>query len=111
MLLVRCGDDERWAGLWDFPRVSCDRADASPTAAELTAKVRERTGIVIMEPRLLTTIRHTVTRFRITLECFAATAGKPPRSPQTAVKLKWLRRAELADCPLNSTGRKLAQFA
>ena len=110
MLLVRCGDDERWAGLWDFPRVPCDRADASPTAAELTAKVRQRTGIVIENPRLIATLRHTVTRFRITLECFAATAGKTPRSAKTAVELKWLRVDELADYPLSSTGRKLARL-
>ncbi|HEV2969184.1 MAG TPA: A/G-specific adenine glycosylase [Pirellulales bacterium] len=110
VLLVRRGDHERWAGLWEFPRVPCDRAEDPITAAELIAKIHQRTGVVIQRPRSLTTFRHGVTRFRITLECFAATAAKAPRQRRAAAEQKWVRAVELADYPLSSTGRKLSRL-
>ena len=81
VLLVRRAEGQRWAGYWDFPRATCDRSDRRPTAAELTRKVFMQTGIAIEAPRHLATLRHTVTRFRITLECFEAdcTASKARR--------------------------------
>jgi A/G-specific adenine glycosylase len=110
VLLVRCGEGERWAGLWDFPRFAYDGANGSPAAGELQAKVRRRTDVGIGSPQPLTTIRHTVTRFRITLDCFEATASESAGRHCSPVEVKWLRPAELADYPLSSTGRKLARL-
>jgi A/G-specific adenine glycosylase len=110
VLLVRRGEGERWAGLWEFPRVTCDRADVPPTALELISKIHHCTGIAIQHPRRLTTLRHGVTRFRITLECFAADAAEAPRRPRWAAEQKWVRPVELADFALSSTGRKLARL-
>jgi A/G-specific adenine glycosylase len=110
VLLVRRGEGERWAGLWEFPRITCDRADVPPTAAELIAKIHSCTGIAIQHPRRLSTLRHGVTRFRITLECFEADAAEVPRRCRTAAEQKWVRPVELADYPLSSTGRKLARL-
>jgi A/G-specific adenine glycosylase len=110
VLLVRRGDEERWAGYWDFPRISCDRADVAPTPAELTAKIRARTGFLIDRPRHLTTLRHSVTRFRITLECFEARFVNARRLQRPSEELQWTRPNELANYPLSSTGRKLARL-
>ena len=110
ILLVRRGEAERWAGYWDFPRFACDRADVAPTAAELTTKLRDKLGIDIAKPRHLTTLHHTVTRFRITLECFEANVAASNRSPKVKSGLKWLRPSELAAYPLPSTGRRLARL-
>jgi A/G-specific adenine glycosylase len=110
VLLVRSGEGERWAGYWDFPRFSCDRGDVAPTPAELIAKTLARTGIVIKRSQHLTTLRHTVTRFRIKLDCFEAKFESARRPPRSAEELQWPRPNELADYPLNSTGRKLARL-
>jgi A/G-specific adenine glycosylase len=110
VLLVRCGEGERWAGYWDFPRCPCDRADVSPSAAELTAKVRERTGITIEMPCRIATLRHSVTRFRITLECFEANVAAENGPQKATNELKWLRPSELDGYPLPSTGRRLARL-
>ncbi|NIL98972.1 MAG: A/G-specific adenine glycosylase [Planctomycetales bacterium] len=108
VLLRRCGPDERWSGLWDFPRVPLSAGDPAALAGELTRKVHRLTGVIAAEHRHLKTIKHGVTRFRITLECFEAAyvenaASQPHISPQ-----KWLWPKQLPSYPLNSTGRKLA---
>jgi A/G-specific adenine glycosylase len=113
VLLVRNGDGERWAGLWDFPRFECLSGATAPLAEELTDKVRERTGVAIEAIRPLTTFRHGVTRFRITLDCFeAAAVGRVARNGHSGDRreIAWLRPVELHDYPLSSTGRKLANL-
>ncbi len=109
ILLVRRGEGERWAGYWDFPRFACEAAAEAPMANKLATMIREKLGIEICDPRPLTTIRHTVTRFRITLDCVTAeVAGR--RATVRHAAAKWLRPAELADCPLSATGRRLARL-
>jgi A/G-specific adenine glycosylase len=110
ILLIRRGAHERWAGLWDFPRVVCDSPDASPTPAELTAKIRAATGVAADNFQLRTTLRHGVTRFRITLECYEARAAGPGMRKKPAPEMRWITLSELPEYPLNTTGRKLARL-
>ena len=109
VLLVRCPEGGRWAGLWDFPRVGLTSETPDRQAAELTDKVYHLTGSRIEIDRHLHTLRHGVTRYRITLDCYAAHCRTPGRPP-AGTEVQWLRPAELADYPLNATGRKLAQL-
>jgi A/G-specific adenine glycosylase len=109
VLLARRAEGQRWAGYWDFPRVTCDRSDRRPTAAELTRKFFTQTGIAIEAPRHLATLRHTVTRFRITLECFEADCAAS-KGAQKSPKLSWVSVADLPDYPLSSTGRRIARL-
>ncbi len=108
ILLVRRQSHERWAGLWDFPRFKCDSPDHAPPLAEIVEKIRAATGIEIENIRPLTTLRHGVTRFRITLECYEACAAGSPVRTKPPLETRWLSPAELADYPLNTTGRTLA---
>lgn len=99
---------ERWAGLWDFPRFALATAKGEPSPEELAAAVHAATGLTVEPGPRLTTIKHGVTRFRITLHCYEANhvSGEPPRDEQTA----WLRPAEFANYPLSVTGRKLSRL-
>lgn len=109
VLLVRCPEGGRWAGLWDFPRVPIESEQPADRLRELVDKVRSLTGAAIEPGELLHTIRHGVTRYRITLECYAArclSMGDPP----DGAELKWLRAEQLAHYPLSTTGRNLAQW-
>jgi A/G-specific adenine glycosylase len=108
-LLVRqCGASERWAGLWDFPRFEIVSEGPLFVREELAIKVREQTGIAIEPGNLLTTIKHGVTRYRITLDCYAATfsSGKLTSDKNA----RWIRPTELSELPLSTTGRKLGNL-
>ncbi|HWB08330.1 MAG TPA: A/G-specific adenine glycosylase [Pirellulales bacterium] len=105
VLLRRRHATERWAGLWDFPRFPIDGADGSSTEAVLE-KLAATTGVKARVAAPLTTIKHGVTRFRITLDCHWADCLHAPRRLPTGIR--WLRPTQLADYPLSTTGRKVA---
>jgi len=98
---------ERWAGLWDFPRFAGTVESAPQRVAELA-------GVQIMLGRHLTTLKHGVTRFRITLECYEATCAtnkmRPREHASASAAVRWVSAGELANLPLSVTGRKLAQL-
>ncbi len=108
VLLVQCPDDGQWAGLWDFPRVRVFAAQEAAQRRELTAKLRGLTGAVVELGEHLRTIRHSITRYRITLDCYAARYLSSDGQPREGINIRWLRPAELARYPLSSSGRRLA---
>jgi A/G-specific adenine glycosylase len=105
VLMRQCGDGERWAGLWDFPRVALEAEGPLFAREEIVTKVREQTGITCIPGTPLKTLKHGVTRYRITLDCYAAdfVSGR-------ATNARWITAADLADLPLSTTGRKIAQL-
>ena len=108
VLLRQRPKGERWEGMWDFPRFALDGRGARSDRRELIAKVREQTGVAIEPGELLHTLKHGVTRYRITLDCYAARpAGGRIRST-AARPVRWTPLAELADLPLSVTGRTIA---
>jgi A/G-specific adenine glycosylase len=104
VLMRQCGEGERWAGLWDFPRFALEAEGPLFAQREIAAKVREQTGITCASGSLVHTIKHGVTRYRIKLDCYVAefTSGKV-REPA-----RWVKAAKLAELPLSTTGRKIA---
>lgn len=106
VLLRQCAEGERWAGLWDFPRFELAAEGPLFAAEELAKKVAEQTGVECDPGALITTLKHGVTRFRITLECYQAqhTGGRLRKPAQ------WVAPADLAELPLSVTGRKLAKL-
>jgi A/G-specific adenine glycosylase len=107
VLLRRCGADERWAGLWDFPRfavVSDERADLS---SEIESKATELTGLSMRIGSKLAEIKHAVTRYRITLVCYEA---KGVRGRLCNGDLRWVTPEDLEHYPLSVTGRKISQL-
>ena len=109
VLLLERQPGERWAGLWDFPRFAvaavCDEHNR-----ELVDQVAKMTGVVCRPSELLTTIKHSVTRFRIVLECHLADYLKlAPCKVAQRPKLVWVSPREFDDYPLSVTGRKLAR--
>ena len=72
VLLLRWPEGRRWAGLWDFPRFEVQAEEPSAIHRELIEKVRNATGVLVNLGAHLKTIKHGVTRFRITLDCYEA---------------------------------------
>jgi A/G-specific adenine glycosylase len=109
VLLIKRGDGGRWAGLWDFPRFPLDGEHPTAIEKELIEGVRRLTGVEILPGTLLKTLRHGVTRFRITLDCFAAEYISETDRGSPA-QIRWVRPAELKKYPLSTTGRKMTQL-
>ena len=117
ILMVRHNGEGRFSGLWDFPRVELASADSPPAPQQLADQVEQLCGVRPVSLKHLTTIQHTVTRFRITLDCYLA-------EPATGAKrtaalgnghvngktVRWVGRGELAELPLSATGRRLAHL-
>ena len=80
LLLREAG--ERWAGMWDFPRFPLSDAKGDGEADEIVVAVARATGQQVKPGRLLTTIRHSVTRFRISLSCYEAAHIRPVTGPR-----------------------------
>lgn len=105
ILVRQCGPKERWAGLWDFPRFAIGERNAKVDPQDLATRCATMTGIKPRVGELLATIRHGVTRFRITLDCYQANASGRGRCRNTA---RWVSTTELAELPLSVSGRRLA---
>jgi len=102
---------ERWAGMWDFPRFPLTARRQPAVDLELAAKIEELVGIVAEPGDLITTIKHGVTRFRITLECYAAQyVSTKRRRPRGDESLMWLDLDQLAEVPLSTSARKLSRL-
>lgn len=110
VLLRRCGPDERWAGLWDFPRfpLANDAGDGAGLDQVIAASVAALTGIRIRPRHLLATIKHGVTRFRITLHCHAADYLSGEIHQGNGAELRWVAPHQLPEYPLSSTGRRIS---
>jgi A/G-specific adenine glycosylase len=100
--------DERWAGLWDFVRFAWEE-NGRTGLARLGRSIRERTGVTVEIPERIAEIRHSVTRFRITLGCYKAewSEGEVVKG---SCEFRWVAPSLLAKLPLSVTGRKLARL-
>jgi A/G-specific adenine glycosylase len=110
VLLIKRGDGERWAGLWDFPRFQVSADSDVELNAELRAGVYALTGVSVEHQCKLGTIKHGVTRFRIALECHEARCLSRGISNGRAAQLRWVKPAELACIPLSVPARRLTRM-
>lgn len=109
VLLRQCAPGERWAGLWDFPRFAVRPKQSCDMQFEIENRVLGMTGLAIELGDHLTRIKHGVTRYRITLDCYQSDALSGRRRGG-ASQLPWIRPDKLESYPLSVTGRKISQL-
>jgi A/G-specific adenine glycosylase len=109
VLLLRWPEGRRWAGLWDFPRFPISGRTPGEVRREVVQNVCDLTGVHIAPGRHVHTLSHSVTRFRITLDCFEADYLSLAKAA-SPIESRWLRAAEIEAYPLSSTGRKLTRW-
>jgi A/G-specific adenine glycosylase len=109
LLLRRRTSGERWAGLWDFLRFPLSARLGEARRRELVDSVRQQSGLAVQGLRSVATLKHGVTRFRITLECYTAEsiAARPRLSPG---EWRWVDPVELNSLPLSVTGRRFSRL-
>ena len=107
ILLRKRTHGERWAGLWDFVRFpSADQADGRGSRA-LIDRIRAQCGLNVHLRENIATLKHGVTRFRITLDCYNARCASGKVNLATGT-WRWVRPDQLKKYALSTTGRKLA---
>src|SRR5437763_14351004 len=72
VLLRKCRPGERWAGLWDFPRFAAAGDGSGALDRQLAMRTRELVGLSVVSKGHFVTLKHGVTRFRITLHGYEA---------------------------------------
>jgi len=108
VLLVRRPDHVQWAGMWEFPQGEVHPGERRDAAA--IRLIRDLAGMTIRAGRKILTIRHSVTRFRITLVCVEAQHDRGGFSSRFYSEGKWLSPAQLHVFPVGSAQRKLANM-
>ena len=109
ILMRRCAADERWAGLWDFPRfdVTLCKTEASE-AALVATRFRDRFGKSVLIGRKIDEIKHAVTRYRILLKGFEAEIDSSIRANwKSDIETVWADASELPNLALSSSGKRL----
>jgi A/G-specific adenine glycosylase len=109
ILLRQCAAGERWAGLWDFPRFAMPPTAPLHVESEIVIRTQDLTGLTIQLGKRLARIKHGVTRYRITLDCYDSQAVSGRRRGGQR-DLPWVRPADLESYPLSVTGRKIGRL-
>ncbi|MEM9411066.1 MAG: A/G-specific adenine glycosylase [Planctomycetota bacterium] len=105
VLVRKCVDGERWAGLWDFPRTSLDSGSSPQTIAKT---IFELTGLRTNVTELGKTIKHGVTKYRIKLDCYKSNNAFGRLKPSS--NYCWKSPVEIKSLALSATGRKFADL-
>jgi A/G-specific adenine glycosylase len=107
LLVQRPETASRWANLWEFPHGPLGKGESYEAAALRLA--RDLAGLdVALGPELLT-VRHGVTRYRITMACFEAESAAGEFRSDFYSEGRWVAPARLADYPVSAPQRRLAK--
>ena len=120
-LLRQNPEGQRWAGLWDFVRFPIDggeellpdsglrpqRAIAAKLRNAIQQRIADETGLDITGLRFLKEFRHSVTRYRIRLQCLQAETETLPRDSEVQMSVE---PAAFDGFALSVTGRQLADL-
>jgi A/G-specific adenine glycosylase len=91
------------AHLWEFPNL-----ELPPDDSELRRAARRALGVLPRTLELLVTIKHSITRYRITLEAYQVTSRRAPRLPAEA-NSRWLGLSRLHQLAFTSAHRQILQ--
>ncbi len=107
VLLLQRPENGRWGGMWEFPHAPLQDGESAEAAARRV--LVELTGLEAkLGPELLT-IRHGVTRYRITMICFEAEYVSGKFSSSFYREGVWLSPRELGNYPVSAPQRRLAR--
>ncbi|MEL7496736.1 MAG: A/G-specific adenine glycosylase [Planctomycetota bacterium] len=106
-LVRQCGPGERWEGLWDFPRFEINPLEPDRVSQLLASSVKQLAGLAVQLESTELTIKHAVTKYRITLEVYRAidVTGRLSKQPTPTA---WKTARQIASTPMSVTGRQIA---
>lgn len=107
LLLVQRPDEGRWARMWEFPHHPRTQDESSESAASRLMIALGLQGKLLGEAA---TIRHSVTRFRITMVCLDVQHQQGTPRAGLYPHVEWVRPADLHAYPLSMPQRRLARI-
>src|SRR5205085_4875693 len=90
------------AHLWEFPNIELNGAPLNPSSA-----AKELFGFAPKNVRPLCTIKHSITRYRITVEAFCAAAPATLDRLKAELRTQWLPLSELHKLSFPSAHKKI----
>jgi A/G-specific adenine glycosylase len=105
LLLVQRPGAGRWANMWEFPHAEQEPLETHAAAA---SRLLADLGLHATIRGELTTVRHGVTRFRITMTCLAADWRRGQFRPGAYQAARWVRPEQLSDYPVSTPQRQIA---
>lgn len=108
-LVRQIPDGQRFAGMWDFPRVGPEHADSVDSASDWLADGLGRDAAELTPGIRRTTIKHGVTKYRISLHVHEIDATWPENG---RVPRPWFWRTldQMAELPMSVTGRRIVRM-
>ena len=108
VLVTKLGNDApRWAGMWLFPNTEVAHQE-SPEQA-VTRVLGSSVGLRGAPTSMLCVVRHTVTRFRITLEAYRMSVPRGVAEARAVAEVLWKKPAELAALAMPKAHRAIAE--
>jgi A/G-specific adenine glycosylase len=108
VLLVQRPATGRWAGMWEFPHGTKETSETYEQAG--LRHVQVLTGVKAELGPELTTLRHGITRYRITLACFEARYRTGKFRSAFYQQGRWVTPSQLATFPVSAPQRRLARI-
>jgi A/G-specific adenine glycosylase len=93
------------AHLWEFPNL-----ELSPDDSDLRAAAHRALGVLPRTLEPLGTIKHSITRYRITLEAYRVT-GRPAARIPVETRGRWLGRARLKQLAFASAHKQILRLS
>jgi A/G-specific adenine glycosylase len=103
VLIVQRPLNGLWGGLWEFPRVVCNSGESPAEAASRAAQ--EALQIPLHPTRKLATVKHAVTRYRITLHAYISTLSMEQMAAMSLAShltLEWVPLREVGNYAFSS---------
>jgi len=109
MLMRRCTSEERWAGLWDFPRFDVTECKSAGSQTRAVAEqFQARFGQKLIVGPKIHELKHSVTRYRISLNAYEAEIDSVADCTlETSFETKWVIASNKLELALNASGQKL----
>lgn len=95
---------DRWAGMWECPHVPLKESETHLIAAKRLLKSLD---LRVSLGEELTTIRHGVTKYAITMKCLRGEYQSGRVKSDLYSQHRWLRPAEIDEYPVSSPQRRL----
>lgn len=107
LLLVQRPEGGRWEKMWEFPHHPREKTETPESAA---ARLLAALGIEGAVGSEVATIRHSVTRFRITMVCLEVRKLRGAVDATVFPNTAWVAPDDLHDYPLSTPQRRLARL-
>lgn len=100
-------NDDVWPGLWEFPGGRLEKGETPEEAA--IREIYEETELAVEASVLLQTVRHSYTRYRVTLHAYACRLSESILEPvlHAADYYQWVLPEKLAEYPFPAGHRQL----